>query len=101
MTLGDSLSVAAKALLRNKLRSFLTTLGIIIGVGAVIAMLAVGASAKNRVKEAFAQVGANMLVVVSGATTAGGAQGGFGTLPTLSWADLAAIQTELPAVRYA
>ena len=101
MTLGDSLSVAAKALLRNKLRSFLTTLGIIIGVGAVIAMLAVGTSAKNRVKEAFAQVGANMLVVVSGTTTAGGAHGGFGTLPTLSWDDLAAIQTELPSVRYA
>jgi putative ABC transport system permease protein len=67
------LRVAVKALLVNKLRSFLTALGIIIGVAAVIAMVAIG----------------------------DGARGGFGTLPTLTWNDLKAIQTELPAVRYA
>jgi putative ABC transport system permease protein len=93
--------VAVKALLVNKLRSFLTTLGIIIGVAAVIAMVAIGDGARREVEQAFAAIGSNMLVILPGTTTAGGARGGFGTLPTLTWDDLKAIQTELPAVRYA
>jgi putative ABC transport system permease protein len=93
--------VAVRALLRNKMRSFLTTLGIIIGVGAVIAMVAIGEGAKARVADAFASMGSNILIVLSGSTTAGGQRGGFGSMPTLTWEDLKAIQAEASAVRYA
>jgi len=101
MTPLETLRVAVHALFRNKLRSFLTTLGVIIGVSAVIAMVAIGEGAKARVEEAFASMGANLLIITSGTTTAGGAHGGFGTLPTLTWEDLKAIRTELPSVQYA
>jgi ABC-type antimicrobial peptide transport system, permease component len=57
------LRVAVRALLRNKMRSFLTTLGVIIGVSAVIAMVAIGEGAKARVEESFASMGSNLLVV--------------------------------------
>ena len=60
-----------RALLRNKMRSFLTTLGIIIGVGAVIAMVAIGEGAKAKVEEAFAAMGTNLLIVMPGSTTLG------------------------------
>jgi putative ABC transport system permease protein len=97
----QTLRVAARALLRNKLRSFLTTLGIVIGVAAVIAMVAIGEGAKAKVEEAFASMGSNVLIVLPGSTTAGGSRGGFGSLPTLTWDDLRAIRTEVPTVRYA
>jgi putative ABC transport system permease protein len=93
--------VAVRALSRNKMRSFLTTLGVIIGVSAVIAMVAIGEGAKARVEEAFASMGSNLLVVLSGTTTASGAHGGFGSMPTLTWDDLKAISSEANAVRYA
>ncbi|HEX7478772.1 MAG TPA: ABC transporter permease [Polyangiales bacterium] len=93
--------VALRALLRNKLRSFLTTLGVIIGVSAVIAMVAIGEGAKARVEQSFAAMGSNLLIVMSGTTTRGGAFGGFGSLPTLTWDDLEAIRTQVPAVRRA
>ena len=63
------LRVASRAILRNKLRSFLTTLGIVIGVGAVIAMMAIGAGAKARVEEAFAAMGTNVLIILPGSTS--------------------------------
>jgi putative ABC transport system permease protein len=85
--------------LRNKMRSFLTTLGIIIGVAAVIAMMAIGAGAKARVEAAFAAMGTNLLIVLPGSTTAGGSFGGFGSMPTLTWDDLAAIKSEVRTVR--
>ena len=83
------------------MRSFLTTLGIIIGVAAVIAMVAIGEGAKARVEDAFASMGTNLLIVLPGTTTRGGARGGFGSMPTLTWDDLAAIRAEVPAVRAA
>jgi putative ABC transport system permease protein len=95
------LRVAVRALLRNKLRSFLTTLGVIIGVSAVIAMVAIGEGAKARVEEAFASMGSNLLIILSGTTSASGAHGGFGSMPTLTWDDLKAIRSEASAVRYA
>ena len=61
---------ASRALLRNKMRSFLTTLGIIIGVGAVIAMVAIGEGAKAQVEEAFASMGTNLLIVIRARRTA-------------------------------
>jgi putative ABC transport system permease protein len=87
--------------LRNKLRSFLTALGIVIGVGAVIAMVAIGEGAKARVEAAFSSMGSNILIIMSGSTRSGGAFGGFGSLPTLTWEDLAAIQNEVTSVRAA
>ncbi|MBX3260015.1 MAG: ABC transporter permease [Labilithrix sp.] len=93
--------VAFRAVLRNKMRSFLTTLGIIIGVAAVIAMMAIGAGAKAQVEQAFSAMGTNLLIVMPGSTTAGGSFGGFGSMPTLTWDDLAAIRAEVPAVKAA
>ncbi len=97
----ETLRVAIRALLRNKMRSFLTTLGIIIGVSAVIAMVAIGEGAKARVEQSFASMGSNLLIVLPGTTTAGGMRGGFGSMPTLTWDDLRAIRSEVPTVRYA
>ncbi len=101
MNLLQTLRIAVNALLINKLRSFLTTLGIIIGVAAVIAMVAIGEGAKARVEESFSSMGSNLLVVLPGSTSAGGQRGGFGSMPTLTWDDLKAIRSEAPAVRYA
>jgi putative ABC transport system permease protein len=97
----QTLRVALRAILRNKLRAFLTTLGIVIGVGAVIAMMAIGAGAKQRVEEAFAAMGTNVLIVLPGSTSAGGVRGGFGSMPTLTWDDLAAIRSDVPTVKAA
>ncbi|MBM4396308.1 MAG: ABC transporter permease [Deltaproteobacteria bacterium] len=96
-----TLRVALRALVRNKLRAFLTTLGVMIGVGAVIAMVAIGEGARSRVEETFAAMGTNLLIVLSGSTTSGGVHGGFGSQPTLTWEDLEAIRNELTTVRRA
>jgi putative ABC transport system permease protein len=101
MSLWQTIRVALRALMRNPLRSFLTTLGMIIGVGAVIAMVAVGEGAKAKVEEAFTSMGSNLLIVMPGATSSGGAHGGFGSASTLTWDDLRAIQNEVPTVRAA
>jgi putative ABC transport system permease protein len=93
--------VAVRALLRNKMRSFLTTLGIIIGVSAVIAMVALGEGAKARVQAAFASMGSNLLVIQSGSSHGGGVRGGAGSQPTLTWDDLEAIRRDVPSARYA
>ena len=90
--------VALRALRRNPMRPFLTALGVIIGVGCVVAMTAIGAGARARVQETFAAMGSNMLVVRSGAAQAGGARGGAGTEPSLTWGDLEAIAEEVPEV---
>jgi putative ABC transport system permease protein len=93
--------VAWRAIFRNKLRAFLTTLGIVIGVGAVIAMMAIGAGAKARVEQAFAAMGTNLLVIQAGSTSTSGVQGGFGSMPTLTWDDFAAIGAEVSSVKFA
>jgi putative ABC transport system permease protein len=96
-----TLRVAFRALLRNKLRSVLTTLGIVIGVGALITMMAIGAGAKARVDETFAAMGTNVLIIQHGTSKASGLRGGFGSMPTLSWDDFRAIQHEVPTVKMA
>jgi putative ABC transport system permease protein len=101
MKLSHVLPIAVRALLRNKTRSFLTTLGVIIGVASVISMVAVGEGARARVSGVFAAMGTNILIVLSGSTSMGGVSGGFGSLPTLTWDDLRAIRTQAPAVRLA
>jgi putative ABC transport system permease protein len=90
--------LALRALLRNKLRSFLTALGVIIGVAAVVAMTSIGAGARARVQATLEQMGANLLVVRSGSSQTGGVRWGAGTEPSLTWGDLDAIAQEVPGV---
>ncbi len=99
----QTVRISARAVIRNKMRSFLTTLGVIIGVGAVIAMMAIGSGAKAQVEAAFAAMGTDLLVVLPGSTSASGVHGGFGSMPTLTWEDLAAIEDpgQISTVKYA
>ena len=94
----STLRISFRALKVNKMRSALTMLGIIIGVGAVIAMLAVGTGASKRIAEQISSMGSNLLMVLPGTTTAGGVRMGAGTQPTLTMGDAEAIQKESPAV---
>jgi putative ABC transport system permease protein len=75
-------------------------LGIIIGVGAVIAMIAVGSGAQKRIAEQIASMGSNLIMVMSGSSTSGGMRFGAGTVPTLTADDARAIQTEIPGVKH-
>ncbi|OGP51011.1 MAG: multidrug ABC transporter substrate-binding protein [Deltaproteobacteria bacterium RBG_13_43_22] len=95
----SSLKVALRALQINKMRSFLTMLGIIIGVGAVIVMVAIGAGAREMIAQQIASMGSNLLMVVPGATTAGGARMGGGSASSLTSDDAKAIKEECPAVK--
>ena len=99
-TLLASLRIALRALLVNKMRSALTMLGIIIGVGAVIAMIAVGSGAQRRIAEQIASMGSNLIMIMSGSSTSGGMRFGAGTVPTLTADDAKAIQTEISGVKY-
>jgi putative ABC transport system permease protein len=92
--------ISFRALRVNKMRSALTMLGIIIGVGAVITMLAVGTGARQRIGEQIASIGSNLIMVVPGSTTAGGVRMGAGTQPTMTLGDAEAIQKECPSVLY-
>ena len=92
---------ALRALRANRLRSALTMLGIVIGVGAVIVMVAVGAGAQARVSEQIRSLGSNLLLVVAGSTSSQGVRGGGGTLVTLTDDDALAIQREISAVQAA
>ena len=95
------LRIAMKAIGRNKMRSCLTMLGIIIGVGAVIAMIAIGSGAKARIQEQIASMGSNLIMILSGSATSGGMRMGSGSTPTLTVEDAKAIAEEISAVRYA
>ncbi|MGB8959944.1 MAG: ABC transporter permease [Candidatus Aminicenantales bacterium] len=95
-----TLKIAIKALQANKMRSVLTMLGVIIGVGAVIAMLAVGTGASRRIAEQIQSIGSNLLIILPGSTTSGGVRMGAGTQPTLTLGDAEAIKKECPTVLY-
>ena len=99
MNLLATLPVAFRALLVNKLRSILTMLGVIIGVGAVIAMVSVGAGAQARVSEQIQSLGSNLIVIISGSITQGGVRLGHGSRLTLTEGDAQAIQREIAAVQ--
>jgi putative ABC transport system permease protein len=90
--------ISLRALRVNKMRSALTMLGIIIGVGAVITMLAVGTGARERISEQMASIGSNLLIVMPGSSTSGGLRMGSGTQSTLTQDDAEAIARECPAV---
>jgi putative ABC transport system permease protein len=96
-----SVRIAIRALRVNKLRSSLTMLGIVIGVGAVITMAAVGAGAHARVLEQFESLGSNTILVRPGSVNEGGVRLGAGTRPTITEEDALAIQHEMPLVESA
>ena len=89
---------ALRALRRNKMRSALTMLGIVIGVAAVITMVSIGQGANAAVQKQINSLGTNMLMVIPGATTSAGVRSGWGGVSTLSAADANAIKKECPAV---
>jgi len=95
----STIRISFRALRVNKMRSSLTMLGIIIGVGAVIAMLAVGTGARQKIAEQISSIGSNLLIVLSGASTSGGRRMGSGTQPSLSLGDAEAIKRECPSVQ--
>jgi putative ABC transport system permease protein len=101
MNIAASVQIALRALRVNKLRSALTMLGIIIGVSAVIAMMAVGAGARERIAEQIRSIGSNVIIVLSGSTTSGGIRVGSGSVLTLTEDDATAIAREVPAVEAA
>ena len=92
MSFLSTLQIAVAALLRNKTRSLLTVLGVIIGVGAVIAMVSIGEGAKARVAQTFESMGTSTLIVRSGSSRSGGVRGGAGSRQSITWDDLAAIE---------
>ena len=98
MRFGSIIKVALRALLRNTMRSILTALGIIIGVGAVIAMVSIGNGAKSQVEAQVASLGQNVITVFSGSMSQGGMRGGWGSAPTLTVDDYEAIQREVAGV---
>jgi putative ABC transport system permease protein len=93
--------IAVRALRVNKMRSALTMLGIVIGVGAVITMVSVGAGAQARVAEQIASLGSNMIIVLSGTVTSGGVRLGSGSQLTITEEDAWAIQREIPLIEAA
>jgi putative ABC transport system permease protein len=92
------LKVAYRALTRNKMRSSLTMLGIIIGVGAVIAMVGIGQGAKRMIDNQISSLGDNLLTIFSGSHSHGGVRGGAGTITNLTDEDAKAILENCPAV---
>lgn len=94
-------SIAVRAIRANKMRSSLTSLGIIIGVAAVIVMLAIGHGAQISIQEDMKTMGSNLMIVRSGSSTSGGARGGRGSLPTMKAADGDAIQEKISKIKLA
>jgi putative ABC transport system permease protein len=90
--------IAARALRRNKMRSLLTMLGIIIGVGSVIAAVSITTGATKQVEDKVASLGQNIVTVFSGNFSSGGMRGGWGSAPTLTVEDSRAIKNEIADV---
>jgi putative ABC transport system permease protein len=98
MELMAILRIALRALMRNKLRSLLTMLGIIFGVGAVIATVGLGQGAQQQVQDQIASMGTNLLFISSGSVNRGGLHLGGGATKTLVYDDMKAILQEVPAI---
>jgi putative ABC transport system permease protein len=98
MRIASTFNIAYRALRRNKMRSVLTALGIIIGVAAVIAMVGIGNGAKAQVEAQIASLGQNIIIVSSGSITASGIRTGWGGAGTLKLEDADAIRREVTGV---
>src|SRR5215470_10945745 len=102
MSIFGLLRIALKAFARHRLRALLTALGIIIGVGAFITMVALGSGASAKVSEQIASMGVNMLIAQGGTSNVGGVRGGSGTSGSaaLTDDDVDAIARGLPSIRW-
>ena len=101
MKVSATVQMAAAALRTNRLRTALTALGVIIGVGAVVTMMAIGAGAQARVAEQIRSLGSNLIIVLSGSITSGGVRLGSGSLLTITEDDARAIQRDVSSVEVA
>jgi putative ABC transport system permease protein len=101
MSVRTSIPMAVSALQTNKLRTGLTALGVIIGVAAVVTMMAIGAGAQSRVAEQIRSLGANLIIVLSGSITSGGVRLGSGSQLTITEEDARTIQSEVSSVQVA
>lgn len=98
MNIQNLLKIAIKALGNNKMRCFLTMLGVIIGVGAVIAMLAIGQGSKNSIKAQISEMGSNMIMIMPGAEQRGGVRQSGDDMQTLKPVDYEAIVSQATGV---
>jgi putative ABC transport system permease protein len=98
MNLCSAAKVSFRSLRANKMRSALTMLGMIIGVAAVIIMIAIGEGARRRIADEISSAGSNLLLVLRGSTTSGGLRIGIGSSPYITIADAQAIAKEIPSV---
>ena len=100
MLFKESVRIDLNALTANKLRSILTMLGIIIGVGAVIAMVSVGLGVKQNITNSIASLGSNMLIVMPGSSNTGGVRSAAGSRTTLKYEDAVAIKSKIKNIDY-
>ncbi len=101
MNIFTTFKLALRALWRNKVRSALTMLGIIFGIGTVIAMIASGQGARESVADVFRSMGTNLLIVSNGSSRSGGVRGGAGSQMALTWSDLEALESgEISTIRW-
>jgi putative ABC transport system permease protein len=101
MSVLTTLKLALRALWRNKVRSMLTMLGIVFGIGAVIAMVAGGQGAQQSVKDVFQSLGTNVLILTNGSQRSFGAAGGAGSRQSLTWDDMTALQNgEITSIKW-
>lgn len=91
IALSSIINIALRSLMANAMRSFLAILGIIIGVGAVVTMIAIGQGAREKISAQISSIGSNLILILPGATTQGGIRMGTGTQQTLTMADAEAI----------
>jgi putative ABC transport system permease protein len=98
MNFQESVKIALDGLMANKVRSVLTMLGVVIGVAAVIAMIAIGQGARQQMLQNIQQMGTNVLTVMSGQSRRGMVQGGMGSIQTLTYDDALAIKKSCPSV---
>ena len=101
MTYLDSVAAAIDSLRANFLRTALTTLGIVIGVAAVIAMVGVGRGAEQRMDSIIQGLGANIMIVINGTSVSGGVRHGSGTRLSLTRSDAVALENGISAVQVA
>ena len=98
MDLSNLFKIAVRALVRNKMRAVLTMLGIIIGVGSVIAMLAIGQGSKQKIRDEMSSMGTNMIMIMPNYMRRGGVSLGASSSMALKYSDVAAIRNEAAAV---
>jgi putative ABC transport system permease protein len=98
IAISSIINIALRSLRANAMRSFLAILGIIIGVGAVVTMVAIGTGASEKISNQISSIGSNIILILPGATTQGGIRMGHGTIQTLTMADSEAIARECSAV---